>query len=97
MQSADARTPRDLFGVDRSRSRWSRGCFADVNVIDFDALHIHAPQMVDDLPAQGKRLIQKIEGYRYTVKSGQVTFADSEPTGELPGKLVRGPQAAPAA
>ena len=42
-------------------------------------------------------LVQKIDGYRYTVKSGVVTFEDGEPTGALPGKLVRGPQAAPTA
>jgi N-acyl-D-aspartate/D-glutamate deacylase len=38
------------------------GMKADLNVIDFDALHIHGPQMVEDLPAKGKRLIQHIEG-----------------------------------
>ncbi len=66
---------------------------ADLNVIDFDALHIHAPEMVYDLPANGKRLIQKITGYRYTVCSGEVTWEDGAPTGAMPGKLVRGPQA----
>jgi len=64
-------------------------------VIDFDALHIHAPRMVDDLPAKGKRLIQQIDGYRYTVKNGQVTYEEGAPTGALPGGLVRGPQPAP--
>jgi N-acyl-D-aspartate/D-glutamate deacylase len=69
---------------------------ADLNVIDFDALHIHAPEMVYDLPAGGRRLVQKIDGYRYTIQSGRVTFEDGKPTGALPGKLVRGPQPAPA-
>ena len=68
---------------------------ADVNVVDFDGLHIHAPEMVYDLPAEGRRLVQKIDGYKYTIKSGEVTFEDGEPTGALPGRLVRGPQAAP--
>ncbi len=71
------------------------GMKADVNVIDFDALHIHGPEMVDDLPAHGKRLIQQIDGYRYTVQSGDITFEDGKATGALPGKLVRGPQAQP--
>jgi N-acyl-D-amino-acid deacylase len=70
---------------------------ADVNVIDLGALHIHAPEMVDDLPAKGQRLIQQIDGYVYTVKSGEVTYEGGEPTGALPGHLVRGPQAAPSA
>jgi len=65
---------------------------ADVNVIDFDALRLHAPEMVYDLPAQGRRLVQKVDGYRYTVCSGEVTFEGGEPTGALPGRLVRGPQ-----
>jgi len=73
------------------------GMRADLNVIDFDALHIHGPEMVDDLPANGNRLVQQIDGYRYTVKSGEVTYEDGKPTGVLPGRLVRGPQASPSA
>ena len=72
------------------------GMKADLNVIDFDALYIHSPEMVDDLPANGQRLIQQIDGYVYTVKSGEVTYEGGQPTGALPGKLVRGPQASPA-
>jgi len=60
-----------------------------------DALAILAPEMVFDLPAQGRRLIQKARGYRATVKRGQVVFEDAQPTGALPGRLVRGPQAGP--
>jgi N-acyl-D-aspartate/D-glutamate deacylase len=63
---------------------------ADVNVIDLDALRIHAPEMVFDLPANGRRLIQRVAGYRATVVSGEVTFADGEATGARPGRLVRG-------
>jgi len=70
------------------------GMKADVNVIDFDALALHAPEMVFDLPAGGRRLIQKVDGYRATICSGQVIFEDGEPTGAMPGKLVRGPQPA---
>ena len=71
------------------------GMLADINVIDFDGLRIHPPEMVYDLPAGGNRLIQKIDGYRYTIKSGQVTFEEGEPTGALPGKVLRGPQPSP--
>ncbi len=73
------------------------GMLADLNVIDFDGLRIHPPEMVYDLPAGGNRLIQQIEGYRYTIKSGEVTFEDGKPTGSLPGTLLRGPQPAPVA
>jgi len=88
------RTAR-LYGME-DRGVLTPGMKADVNVIDFEALHIHAPEMVYDLPAEGKRLIQKVDGYRYTVQSGEVTYEDGTPTGVLPGKLVRGPQPAPA-
>jgi len=78
----------------RDRGVLAPGMKADVNVIDFDALHIHAPEMVYDLPASGRRLIQKVDGYRYTICAGEVIYQDGEPTGALPGKLVRGPQPA---
>ena len=51
------------------------------------------PYVVHDLPAGGKRLLQKVHGYDATMVSGQVTFRNGEATGALPGKLVRGPQA----
>jgi len=70
------------------------GMKADVNVIDLDALLLAPPEMVFDLPAHGRRLIQKAKGYRMTVKSGQVVFEDGEATGALPGKVIRGPQRA---
>ncbi len=84
----------ELYGM-HDRGVIAPGMKADVNVIDFDALHIHGPKMVWDLPAEGKRLIQEIDGYRYTIKSGEVTYDGGKPTGALPGKLVRGPQAPP--
>jgi N-acyl-D-aspartate/D-glutamate deacylase len=65
---------------------------ADVNVIDFDRLGCGAPYVVSDLPAGGKRLLQKVHGYEVTVVSGAVTFREGEASGALPGKLVRGPQ-----
>ena len=62
---------------------------ADLNVIDFDKLHLHAPEMVFDLPAKGRRLVQHVDGYRATIVSGEVTFENGESTGAMPGKLVR--------
>jgi N-acyl-D-aspartate/D-glutamate deacylase len=63
---------------------------ADINLIDLDGLRLHAPEMVFDLPAGGRRLVQHVEGYRSTVVAGQVTFENGEPTGARPGALVRG-------
>jgi N-acyl-D-aspartate/D-glutamate deacylase len=68
---------------------------ADVNLIDMKRLRLGKPWMAFDLPAGGKRLLQKADGYVMTLKSGVVTFRDGEMTGALPGGLVRGPQAAP--
>jgi N-acyl-D-aspartate/D-glutamate deacylase len=71
------------------------GMKADLNVIDFDRLRVKAPRMAFDLPAGGKRLLQGAEGYAATIVSGEIVYRDGEPTDALPGKLVRGPQAAP--
>jgi N-acyl-D-aspartate/D-glutamate deacylase len=68
----------------------ARGLKADLNVIDFDRLGICAPQMTPDLPAGGKRLLQKARGYTATVVSGEITYRDGEATAALPGRLVRG-------
>ena len=92
----DTRRTASFYGM-QDRGVIAPGMKADLNVVDFENLKIHAPEMVYDLPAGGRRLIQQIEGYRYTIQSGEVTFEDGKATGALPGKLVRGPQPAPPA
>ena len=72
------------------RGELKPGMLADVNVIDFERLRLYRPEAVHDLPAGGKRLVQRVDGYRYTVKSGEVTFDNGAFTGALPGSLVRG-------
>lgn len=71
------------------------GMKADINIIDFDNLRLNAPEIVFDLPAGGKRLIQKAEGYTATIISGQVAFENGKPTGALGGRLIRGAQQRP--
>jgi len=75
------------------RGRVAPGYKADLNVIDFDRLRVLSPRMADDLPAGGRRLLQRAEGYVATLVSGVPIYREGEPTGALPGKLVRGPQA----
>jgi N-acyl-D-aspartate/D-glutamate deacylase len=70
------------------------GYQADINLIDFDALRLNVPTVAHDLPSGGKRLTQSADGYRATIKSGQVTYRDGKPTGALPGRLVRGARSA---
>ncbi len=79
----------------RDRGVLAPGYRADVNVIDFERLQARKPEMRHDLPAGGRRLVQTADGYIATVVAGAVTYERGEPTGALPGRLVRGPQAAP--
>jgi N-acyl-D-aspartate/D-glutamate deacylase len=62
---------------------------ADLNLVDLDGMRLYEPEMVFDLPAGGRRLVQRVDGYKATVVAGQVSFEDGEPTGARPGRLVR--------
>jgi N-acyl-D-amino-acid deacylase len=72
------------------------GYKADINVIDLAALRLNAPYVVNDLPAGGKRLDQGADGYVATFVSGKCIARNGTPTGNFPGRLVRGRQPAPA-
>jgi len=76
------------------RGRIKPGLKADLNVIDMDRLRLHAPRMVQDLPAGGQRLLQDAEGYRATIVSGEVVVRDDQITQARPGRLVRAREAA---
>ena len=71
------------------------GYRADLNVIDFERLRPRRPEVHFDLPAGGRRLLQRADGYVHTVVAGQEIMRDGAPTGAFPGRLIRGPQAAP--
>jgi N-acyl-D-amino-acid deacylase len=58
-------------------------------VIDPDRLGVRPPEVVYDLPAESRRVIQRADGYVATIVSGAVTLAEGVHTGELPGRLVR--------
>ena len=85
------RQTAELYGL-RDRGLIAPGMRADLNVIDLDALSFGPPRMAFDLPAQGRRLVQRATGYRATFCAGVQTVADDEFTGELPGRLLRGPR-----
>jgi N-acyl-D-aspartate/D-glutamate deacylase len=80
-----------LYGLG-DRGVLAPGKKADINLIDFENLRVRAPETVYDLPAGGRRYVQRAEGYKYTIVSGEVVFRDGEPTGAMPGKVVRGGQ-----
>ncbi|MBA3304100.1 MAG: amidohydrolase family protein, partial [Acidimicrobiia bacterium] len=85
------RQSAELYGL-RDRGLVAPGMRADLNLIDFEALSFGPPRMAFDLPAGGRRLVQRARGYKATFVAGVQTVADDEFTGELPGRLVRGPQ-----
>jgi N-acyl-D-aspartate/D-glutamate deacylase len=68
------------------------GYKADVNVIDYDRLHLHPPKVHYDLPVGGRRLLQQVDGYDATIVSGVVTQRGGAATGAHPGQLIRGAQ-----
>jgi N-acyl-D-aspartate/D-glutamate deacylase len=80
-----------LYGLN-DRGMLKPGYLADINIIDLDRLKLSKPWLAFDLPAGGRRLLQKADGYVATVKAGVVTFREGKMTGALPGVVVRGPQ-----
>ena len=78
----------DALGL-ADRGRLEVGKKADINVIDLDAIALHAPQVVRDLPAGGSRLNQLADGYVATYVAGQCIARDGKPTDARPGRLVR--------
>ena len=85
------RQTAELYGL-RDRGLIAPGQRADLNLIEYEGLSFGAPRMAFDLPAEGRRLVQRAHGYRATFVAGVQTVADDEFTGELPGRLVRGPR-----
>jgi N-acyl-D-aspartate/D-glutamate deacylase len=90
-----ARATAEAVGL-LDRGVLARGYRADVNLIDLDGLRLHRPEVRHDLPAGGRRLIQRADGYVATTVAGTVIHEHGEDTGALPGRLIRGAQPAPA-
>jgi len=86
--------PAKLFGL-HDRGMIAEGMRGDINVIDFDALHLHGPEIAFGLPAGGRRLVQRVDGIEATMVSGVVTHRHGKATDELPGRLLRNPARQP--
>ncbi len=86
-----ARDTAYMYGL-TDRGTLEKGKKADLNIIDFDHLHIHHPELVHDLPTGAPRWSQKVTGYDFTILSGEITFENGKHTGVLPGKLVKNPR-----
>ncbi len=70
------------------------GYKADLNIIDYERMNVYRPYITSDLPGGGSRLVDDPDGYVATIVSGKTVYSHGKPTGELPGKLVRGRQEA---
>ena len=77
-----------LYGL-HDRGVLAVGKKADVNVIDFNGLRLHAPEMLYDLPGGARRLVQRTDGYLATIVSGTPIFENGVASGALPGRLIR--------
>ena len=86
--------PAELYSLN-DRGLIAPGMKADINIIDFDRLKLQSPHIVADLPAGGRRFLQRADGIAATLVSGEVIFENGEPTGALPGRLIRGSQRGP--
>jgi len=78
----------DFFGLS-DRGRLAPGLRADLNLIDFPRLQVQKPELVHDMPAGGRRFVQRVAGYEVTIVAGEPIFERGEHTGALPGRLVR--------
>jgi N-acyl-D-amino-acid deacylase len=78
----------DFFGI-ADRGRLAPGLRADVNLIDYERLQVQKPELVHDMPAGGRRFVQKVDGYEATFVAGTPIFERGEHTGAMPGRLVR--------
>lgn len=83
-----------LYGLE-DRGVLAPGFKADLNLVDLENLNLRLPEMVHDLPAGARRLIQRADGWKATICSGEVTFEDGEHTDARPGRLIRGGQPVP--
>ncbi len=83
-----------LYGLE-DRGVLAPGFKADLNLVDLEHLNLRLPEMVHDLPAGARRLIQRADGWKATICSGEVTFEDGEHTDARPGRLIRGGQPVP--
>jgi N-acyl-D-amino-acid deacylase len=80
--------PAGVFGID-DRGVLAPGAHADINVIDIDALSLHHPEFVHDLPQGAGRFVQRADGYRWTLVNGTVVLDDGVRTGALAGSVLR--------
>jgi N-acyl-D-amino-acid deacylase len=88
------RDPAEFFSM-HDRGALAPGMKADVNILDIAGLRLRMPRKIADLPGGESRFVQECEGIEATFVAGEMIFEQGRPTGALPGRLIRGKQAAP--
>jgi N-acyl-D-amino-acid deacylase len=83
------RKPAETVGLN-DRGLLAPGYLASINLIDHDRLKLFTPEIAHDLPGGGRRLHQRAQGYVATIVSGVVIAEHDQPTGNSPGRLIRG-------
>ena len=73
----------------RDRGTLEVGMRADLNVVELPRLALRRPVMQRDLPAGGRRLVQRADGYVATLVAGVPIAEGGALTGARPGRLVR--------
>ena len=73
----------------KDRGLIAPGMKGDVNVIDYERLRLYPVEVVYDMPAGGRRLVQRATGYKATLVSGVPIVRDDQHTGARPGRLLR--------
>ncbi len=73
----------------RDRGVLRPGAYADVNVIDLEAMWLPIPEIVHDCPGAAPRFVQRARGIDHTIVNGQPFLDHGEHTGALAGRLLR--------
>lgn len=73
----------------RDRGVLTEGAFADLNVIDLEALALETPEIVHDFPGGAPRFVQRARGIDYTLVNGQAFMEHGVHTGALAGRVLR--------
>ena len=80
--------PAAVYGL-RDRGAVEPGLKADLNLVDPLAVAPREMEVVHDLPAGAKRVLQRTDGFVATIVDGVVVQRDGADTGKRPGRVVR--------
>jgi len=84
--------PARFFGM-RDRGELRAGLAADLTIFDFDRIDSpERPEVRNDFPGGGRRLVTQAQGIQYTIVNGKVLYDRGKHTGALPGEVLRSGQ-----